>query len=465
MGFHHLGRLGRLGALVCLAGLGLKAEAFVGVESEYVGTKVVNTAAKVDAAWAASNAGSGTASLAKDFAMRAPGGRSVATRYVVGALAAEATAGVAASILPTVGLVVGVGSVLYDVYQANRVRADGNGGIVGDLGRGAETVQSVKCGPDATASWGMSPLAACQPQLEKIKAQWQASSTAGTVVWQTQPSCTSGTESAGTCSGTLSVPAYGTAYASVSWSRANQTQCPAYTDSLGVSHPAGEPKLTNGQCPSGVYSPMTVAEAEARLRENWQSTVTVDMKSIWDEILGRTSSVDVPASATHTVETPSAVAGPVTVTQNSDGTSTTEAVGWSFSRISDGLRNKDFNVMETKTTTVKDGAGNVVSQKTTGTTGQTAGDVNKGCDLNPGSLGCIGLGEVPTDQVPKSSKALSWESSVLGLPVGCPADWRAAGLLFSYQSTCDTALKMKPFILAGAAFAALMIVLATLRGG
>jgi len=96
-----------------------------------------------------------------------------------------------------------------------------------------------------------------------------------------------------------------------------------------------------------------------------------------------------------------------------------------------------------------------------------AQDPTDPCTKNPNRVGCMSLGDPPNDQVPKAQRTLSYSQESIGLPVGCPADVTVqtsrGPQVFSYAKTCDVAATSKPWVLAAAAFTALLIVLAALR--
>jgi hypothetical protein len=85
------------------------------------------------------------------------------------------------------------------------------------------------------------------------------------------------------------------------------------------------------------------------------------------------------------------------------------------------------------------------------------------CETDPARLGCLKLGEPPTDSVPKLTRDLAWSAESVGLPSGCPAPTAVAGHSVSWQPICDTATGMRPYILAGAAFTALTLLFAGIR--
>ena len=82
-------------------------------------------------------------------------------------------------------------------------------------------------------------------------------------------------------------------------------------------------------------------------------------------------------------------------------------------------------------------------------------------------MGCVDLGTAPTDQVPKKNSVLTYSEESVGLPSGCPAPEivtiSGTQRSISYQTVCDAAILMAPWVKAAGAMAALMMVLAALR--
>jgi hypothetical protein len=88
-------------------------------------------------------------------------------------------------------------------------------------------------------------------------------------------------------------------------------------------------------------------------------------------------------------------------------------------------------------------------------------DMCKGLSI----LACIELGAIPGDAVPKSTKSIEYQAESISLPSGCPADIQVGRFgSLSFSSACSAAGSMRPLIIAGAAFIALMICVTAVAG-
>jgi hypothetical protein len=98
------------------------------------------------------------------------------------------------------------------------------------------------------------------------------------------------------------------------------------------------------------------------------------------------------------------------------------------------------------------------------TTSTTKGEAVDPCVENPSRLGCLSLGDPPTEVPSKVSRELSFSAESVSLPSGCPAPSALTGsLMMSWQPACDAATAMRPYVLVGAAFTALLLLLAGVR--
>lgn len=83
----------------------------------------------------------------------------------------------------------------------------------------------------------------------------------------------------------------------------------------------------------------------------------------------------------------------------------------------------------------------------------------------PSQSGGVELGDVPVEVTPAASREVSMQRETVALASGCPADIPLIdGNVLSFAQACDAAQKMRPFVLAAATLAALMIALAAIRG-
>lgn len=114
---------------------------------------------------------------------------------------------------------------------------------------------------------------------------------------------------------------------------------------------------------------------------------------------------------------------------------------------------------------------NVTTTDTTVASGP--GEVTKPteCEANPNSVGCSEKDNVPEGVIPKETKNVAYavESLNWGVSAGCPsamsfnAPVTGKSFQLEYTPFCDIASRMRPFILAGAAFVAMMIVMAGVK--
>lgn len=243
-------------------------------------------------------------------------------------------------------------------------------------------------------------------------------------------------------------------------------QVPSCAD--GVSQPGFD-----GRCASGVYQPESPATAVQALRsagvglaspgvaQAAQDAVTIggqSMPAAQVKLSGPATQAG-PAVVTQTATKTDAQGNTVTSTQtaapsyiytyNPDGTVTAQTSTTTAVQNSDG---------SSSTSTAVSPAGSSGAGSSTGT--PTPGL----CDAYPGIVACSKLGDAPTDQVPTGSvSAPGYVPEAVDLPVGCPAPVVVAGQSVSYQPICVAATQARPWVLIGAAFSALMLVVAVVR--
>jgi hypothetical protein len=216
-------------------------------------------------------------------------------------------------------------------------------------------------------------------------------------------------------------------------------------------------------CPTGSYpQQLEAAPFAEKVMSATDFASSLDYARMLREAVGHADMPFPPGAFKPTQELPASVPsvqGPIVRTVHEDGTVTEVATGWDFAR-DPVIRNQGF-WNATQTTTKKDANGNVTGTSTTGATnpsGTPAPNPDDACSVDPGRLGCIGLGEPPSDQVPKREVSVSFEAEDIGLEAACPAPLSMgdAGQL-SFQPACDAAVMARPVILAVAAFTALSI--------
>lgn len=450
--------------------------------SSLQGNKVILPATSYSSSWSTSVDGSGV-KIGKNMTIPAPGGRSAEAK-IASKLTGKAVLTVGARAAATIAPWVAGASILYDVYEAYRVRPDGSGGLAQDPGTPPELVEQ-KRWTNGSGCQGSSPEAV----LSCIKAAViQALPTGHIVVGISQEAChLTGTDSAtcgvsvqhclpnvnGVCDGW---PTNGGGQWSVFTEVANVQRCPAVVDfnnpanSLGV----GQGSVgADGKCPTGAYSgqnpvPLTAEEAANVAAASERSGEVY--KQIMDEILDR-QPVPIPKGAQTQVEavTPSKVDGPVTTTTSEEGVQQ-DAVGWDWGRISqdiaDNFQAGEWKEKKTSTLTRPDGSTKVTTTTQDGTTAQEEA-AEKGqdpCILNPERVGCLLLGTAPTDQVPKVTRDLTYSPITLSGASGCPSPVALPdGRQISYQPLCDGLTKARPVILIISALIAAGIVAAALR--
>lgn len=241
------------------------------------------------------------------------------------------------------------------------------------------------------------------------------------------------------------------------------TQCPASIDALNPAYniPAGSPIGPDGKCPTARYNhaPISAADAAARVTANPPADPTPWVQPTKDAIQsgGQSAPAGItttgPASQTGTGTTTTTTGGSPsqTVTQTSTPTYTYNYAG-------------DTITYNTSITTVTN---NITTGTTTTTTtdGPTAipQDPTDPCTADPNRIGCLKLGDTPTDQVPTKDRQISYSAEAVGLPSGCPAPTTVAGHTVSYDAICDAATGARPWVIVGAVFSALMLMLAGVR--
>lgn len=209
---------------------------------------------------------------------------------------------------------------------------------------------------------------------------------------------------------------------------------------------------TGGICPGPVLSPITQAQAEAKLNS---APITADvLRKSLEEVLKAGGSLQ--DTGTHTVTGPVSVPGETkTKTATSaNGTTTVSTVNNTYNYSYSG---NTFIITTTETITNPDGS-----------TETTASDTpDPLCADNPISLACVKLGDVPTDEPGWETKTIAYQADSLGLPAACPAPWTATirgwSLSMSYQPACDVAPSIRLGLLALSSLGALLMIITTVR--
>lgn len=245
-------------------------------------------------------------------------------------------------------------------------------------------------------------------------------------------------------------------------------QCPASVDPFDGTYsvPANTPPGPDGKCRTARYTaggaiahtPVTPEQAVVKVTTNpptfpsdqWKDAVR-DAVETGGQTIQTTDTNSGPATQTGTPTTE-------TTTGPSGTTTTTKTPTYNYTYA-------PTTVTYTTTTTTQTcvGGGSCTTTTTTPPGVTAPQDPDDPCTANPNRVGCLSLGDPPTDKVPTKAPTLSYTAETVSLPVGCPAPANVAGRSVSYQQICDAATNVKPWLLVGAAFSALMMVVAAIR--
>jgi hypothetical protein len=440
--------------------------------------RVVNWVSSANGTWSPSGAGGGggiVTTVGKDFAMPGPGGRTTAARMTLG-LTAGQVALAAARAAGYVGAAVWVGTELYDYWQDLRVQPDTAGSGVVGFDVGTEMTEASVWIPDDTkggycTQTGATPSAAYGAWRPCALARTAAAYPTYTVASGTPSTCNAST---GTCSGgafEVRYPGGGVAFLvgdGNDFDPEVQDVCPAWVDFYGNSIAQGSSTPgADGKCPTGIYEPITAAELAA-LRQANEGAGDIDLNELMAEILGK---VPLPITSDSTVEVgnviPSALTGPEKVTTSVEAgetVTTTEAIGWDWSR--DPLRKTEGDWVETKTEVVRDSEGNIIRSTTTATAGKTdaeaAAESGDMCKSNPDAAGCLPLGTpaaaaaIPVVDTPASmDERVTFGAENAACPANRSLETTLAGTLqFSWEGPCMFADGIRPVVVGLAYLAA-----------
>jgi hypothetical protein len=166
----------------------------------------------------------------------------------------------------------------------------------------------------------------------------------------------------------------------------------------------------------------------------------------------------VPIEGPHTVTGPATSPGPSTTVQNSDGTKSVTTTVNNHSYAGDTINTS------TVTTTNNYNTSNQITSSTT-VTAEPAPEKPSDCDKYPDSNACRkDEFDVPTDQVPKTTKTITWAAENLGFGSGqcippVTLTNRLGTQTISFQPYCDAITTwVKPLVLAFSLLAAFFIV-------
>jgi len=241
--------------------------------------------------------------------------------------------------------------------------------------------------------------------------------------------------------------------------------CPASVDVLDPQYsiPSGSPIGPDGKCPTARYNHkgMTPDQAaDAIMASNPPPTPTQPWVDAVSGAVDKGGQQTGPSSITSSG--PASITGTPTTTTTTgpDGRPTTkvETPSWTFNYPGDQIT--VGTGLQTDTT--PQGGPTSTTTTTTSGGGSPKSDPADPCLANPTRVGCMDIGDPPTDKVPKSNKAVpGFTPDPINLPASCPppemVTIHGQPQAVSYQPACDAAVKMAPWIKAGAALTALMI--------
>jgi hypothetical protein len=470
-----------VGVVLCLASL--SACAFDGRSEWYANTslsKQVPTAITAAESYTWQNP---NVRARGSLALAGPNGARLASELDV-FVGARAVGTIAARVLPLVGTAL----LIYEVYDALRVRPSpgGGGGIEWDSGVEPVTDNTVQFDlplfdfyGNATQVPAYGHAAACSRVAQNTRniLSYQAQGGSFTSVRVTNCTATGVSVAIGLVITQTNNPCNGTNCTTTQYQNSTASGVVG-TGRICAPRPgvSGGVIGVDGKCPSGTYQPVTPEQAAEFLVGAPVGSLQVDYAGMLREAAGlgpqTLPGTGVTAEIVPTNPAPH-VNGQTTSTTDSDGVVTETATGWDFSR--DPLRKDQGQWTQTTTTTRRDRNGNPLPGGGTTTTAppQIAPGTTPApeagadpCAADPGRLGCIGLGTAPTDRVPTETRALAWQAEDVNLASACPAPITLPqGNVLSFQPTCDAFTSARPVVLAAAAFTALMIVVFALRGG
>jgi len=468
------------------------------VRSEYAANQTINTATHFTNAWTPAANGVDGVKIGRSFTMAAPGGRTVSAELSA-AMGRQAAGKLLARALGVAVPLVGTGLLAYEVYDAVRVRENPTGdGLRFDPGTAAGSSSvNVKEWRDNAAGdltsnpWNESLSGACQVSIDLRPFCANSNSTPG------KSGCSTSLTGAGTTGDPNRCFVTYTYFAINDGTCDNDPGTPKPTcfqtrndvRDLGVrtvakTKPTCGGVVTtsfDGRCPTGQYGETITpeeAESKRRLAEDAGKMPRLTEAQLAQAISEVVQQIPVPIHDDYRPQVADVpdVAGATTTTTSADGTTKTEAIAWDFEPY--GLT-KGFGYAasgawdkETTTTTCPGGGTQCTTEtETQSTDGQTEGDTAEESDAvdfckgHPERAGCVELGDMPTDEVPRTSLALAYSAETISLPSGCPPDVvLPRGQVFSYATACDAATLARPLVIAAAAVTALWICVAAVGG-
>lgn len=439
-------------ALLLLAAVSPVCFAWSGLRSEYAGNQALTEAQgllKGGPYTVHPGPGGGARAVGGAF-ITGPGGRTVPADLAVN-FTRRATLNVAARALSAAVPVLGAGVLIYDVYDALRVKPDGQGGLDWDPGA-SQVPKTQYCATSSNFMSGVgyhvqgtfcggSPAAAGAAIC--ANANLQKPSLACTVVGTGPSSAQIRTDLGGYFS-----------YGTINFTTSQALGCNPLLN--GNAAELGPDGLCESDYPR---QPIEAPFAAEKVLNATDYANSLDYENLLRDSIGL-GPVTIPPAPEAVQEVPASgvpsIAGPVTTTQHANGTTET-ATGWNFAR--DPLRKNTGKWNPTTTTTEKDVNGNPVGTPTTTTTttpdGEGTTDPNDPCTSDPSRLGCIGAGEVEDMDLPGEERPfqVSTQSGWGASDGACPAP--PVVVVFGRSLTFDNAILCT--FLAGIRFALLAV--------
>lgn len=466
----HLGCLARRLALLVLgAGLGLSAfgqalptPAQAGVQSLFsAATRLTTaTATAANGYWVPSVDGAGFR-VGVTTAVAGPYGKATnaAAFASVSGSAARTFAARALALAPPVALAI----TLYSVYDAYRVKPDGNGGLLFDPGQqGVPGTGYDWFDPGDGFTIRYSSLsAAMNVQLKRLGQNGtcrvlNSDGSTGTRSYHfySTPAFPGGTNP----------PGYWDWYAycgdGTPPGDGSETVRSFRSDPKTVDTCTSGAMGPDGLCPSGNFQPISPEAAGDKVAP----VAPGDFLPALDDALNTGLDLPLPAGLqgfdTSIPLSPASLEGPVSTVSGPNGNR--ESTVSSTGEVVPGRA--EIKWPETTVTTGTDANGNPIPTETTTESGDPEPEPDP-CEADPKRLGCIKLGEAPGDVVPKKTVNVDYAAESVSLGSGCPGNVALArGYSFDFTPTCNGVSLMRPVFIACAAFAAALIVIGALRG-
>jgi len=215
--------------------------------------------------------------------------------------------------------------------------------------------------------------------------------------------------------------------------------CSPVIDALNPAYSIPNPIVgPDGKCPTGRYSVATPTQVSNQIGQYGDVT---KLPALAQDVLNKGGTI--PVADDRHMTGPSSVPGtPTTTTStNPDGSTTTTT---KTPTVSYTYNNNTVNYYTTTVTTTQSCAAG--GSCTTGTTTSTdKPQESDQCKAHPETLGCLKLGDLPTDQPQWQTKTVTFAPESVGGSAACPAPgsvtlpYLGRTLTWSYQPACDIA--------------------------